>query len=181
MVLQATTKNETVVEMLDIVDAHNRVIGCGPRREIHRLGLRHRAVHMLIRDGEGRIYLQRRSPYKDVDPGLWDTSAAGHVDRGEDYLDAALRELEEELGLTDVLLQTLCDLPARAETGEEFVRVYVGCTADEPRPDPREIAEGGWWSLADLEQWLNDEPAVFTATFKQIYDAFKARGTEAGA
>jgi len=180
MVLQATTKGEAAVEMLDIVDAHNRVIGCAPRREVHRLGLRHRAVHMLIRNGEGQIYLQRRSPDKDVDPGLWDTSAAGHVDRGEDYLDAALRELHEELGLTDVRLHALCDLPARPETGEEFVRVFVGHTTCEPRPDPREIAQGGWWSQADIGQWLRDEPAVFTATFKQIYAAFQARDAEAG-
>lgn len=172
MTLHART---TAVEMLDIVDAHNRVIGCAPRREVHRLGLRHRAVHMLILDRKERIYLQRRSPHKDVDPGLWDTSAAGHVDSGEDYLDAALRELNEELALDDVSLRALCDLPARPETGEEFVRVYVGRTASEPRPDPREIAEGGWWSQADVGAWLTREPALFTATFRQIHAEFTAR------
>lgn len=175
MALQASTTDAPRVEMLDIVDAHNRVIGCAPRREVHRLGLRHRAVHMLIQDAEGRIYLQRRAPHKDVDPDLWDTSAAGHVDRGEDYLDAARRELHEELALADVDLQVLCDLPARAATGEEFVRVYVGRTASEPRPDPREIAAGGWWTLRDLGLWLAREPEVFTATFKQIYAEFQAR------
>ncbi len=174
--MQTTTADVATVEMLDIVDAHNRVIGCAPRREVHRLGLRHRAVHMLIQDAEGRLYLQRRAPHKDVDPDLWDTSAAGHVDRGEDYLDAARRELHEELGLTDVDLHPLCDLPARAETGEEFVRVYVGRTAREPHPDPGEIAAGGWWSPHDLSLWLTREPAVFTATFKQIYAEFQARG-----
>ncbi len=175
MVIAATKEGALAVEMLDIVDAHNRVIGCAPRREVHRLGLRHRAVHMLIQDGEGRIYLQRRSPHKDVDADLWDTSAAGHVDRGEDYLDAARRELNEELGLNDVELHALCDLPARLETGEEFVRVYVGRTACEPRPDPREIVAGGWWSVSELTHWLAREPAVFTATFKQIYAEFQAR------
>ena len=167
----------TTVEMLDIVDAHNRIIGCAPRREVHRLGLRHRAVHMLILDGDDRIYLQRRSPHKDVDPGLWDTSAAGHVDSGEDYLDAALRELNEELALDDVRLEALCDLPARPETGEEFVRVYIGRTAGEPRPDPREIEAGGWWSQADLAEWLAREPAAFTATFQQIHAEFQIHGT----
>ena len=177
MALQASTTDAPRVEMLDIVDAHNRVIGCAPRREVHRLGLRHRAVHMLIQDAEGRIYLQRRAPHKDVDPDLWDTSAAGHVDRGEDYLDAARRELHEELALTDVDLHVLCDLPARAATGKEFVRVYLGRTATEPRPDPREIAVGGWWTLCDLGVWLAREPEVFTATFKLIYAEFLARGT----
>lgn len=178
MALQATRADAVTVEMLDIVDAHNRVIGCAPRREVHRLSLRHRAVHMLIQDIEGRIYLQRRAPHKDVDPDLWDTSAAGHVDLGEDYLDAARRELHEELALTDIDLQVLCDLPARTATGEEFVRVYTGRTATEPRPDAREIAAGGWWTLHDLGLWLAREPEIFTATFKQIYGEFLARGMD---
>lgn len=176
MPVQMTMADTVTVEMLDVVDAHNRIVGCAPRRAVHRLGLRHRAVHMLIFDGEDRIYLQRRSPLKDVDPDLWDTSAAGHVDCGEDYLDAARRELAEELSLDDVALEVLCELPARPETGEEFVRVFIGRTRGEPRPDPREIAAGGWWSQRDLAQWLAREPAVFTATFKQIHAEFAARG-----
>lgn len=167
--------HSAAVEMLDIVDADNQVVGIAPRREVHRLGLRHRAVHMLVLDGGDRIYLQRRSPLKDVDPGLWDTSAAGHVDAGEDYLAAALRELYEELGLADVELATLCDLPARVETGHEFVRVFIGRTEQEPRPDPREISEGGWWPEAELETWMTRSPADFTATFHLLYAQYRAR------
>ena len=178
MVVQAANEGAVLVEMLDIVDAHNRVIGCAPRKEVHRRGLRHRAVHMLIQDGQGRIYLQRRAPHKDVDPDLWDTSAAGHVERGEEYIVAALHELEEELALDDVDLQVLCYLPARPATGEEFVQVYIGRTAHEPRPDPREISAGGWWSLDELTQWLAREPAIFTATFKQIFAELQARSRE---
>ncbi len=63
--------------------------------------------------------------------------------------------------------------------GLEFVRVYRGVTAAEPRPDPREIIEGGWWSPADIEHWLAREPARFTGTFKLIFAAL--RGTEVGA
>jgi isopentenyl-diphosphate delta-isomerase type 1 len=160
-------------EMIDIVDANDQVIGSAPRREVHARGLRHRAVHMLILDGQGRIYLQRRSADKDVDPGLWDTSAAGHVDSGEDYLTAAHRELGEELALHDVALRRLGELPAQQATGHEFVRVYVGCSTLEPRPDPREIAAGGWWSVTDIVQWLAREPAVFTATFQQIFAQYR--------
>ena len=163
------------VEMLDIVDASNRIIGCAPRSEVHRLGLRHRAVHMLVLDAHDRIYLQRRSPHKDVDPGLWDTSAAGHVDAGEDYHSAALRELNEELALDDVELQVLCDLPARVETGHEFVRVYIGRTRSEPRPDPREIIEGGWWTDAELDAWMMRSPADFTATFHLLHARYRGR------
>ena len=116
------------VEMIDVVDADNRVVDTLPRAEVHRRGLRHRAVHMLVVDRAGRLYLQRRAETKDVD---------------------------------------------------EFVRVYRGVTAAEPRPDPREIIEGGWWSPADIEQWLAREPARFTGTFKLIFAAL--RGPEVGA
>lgn len=176
IVSAACEANTGAVEMLDIVDADNQVVGIAPRREAHRLGLRHRAVHMLVLDGDDRIYLQRRSPHKDVDPGLWDTSAAGHVDAGEDYHAAALRELHEELGLDDVVLTVMCDLPARAETGHEFVRVYTGRTRQAPRPDPREITEGGWWSAPELEAWMAQRPVDFTATFHLLYAEYRARG-----
>lgn len=173
MATQGVEDGEPPIEIIDIVDAHNHVIGSAPRSEAHRLGLRHRAVHMLILDTQGRIYLQRRSTHKDVDPGLWDTSAAGHVDSGEEYLTAAQRELGEELALFDVALRAICDLPAQPATGEEFVRVYVGSTTVEPQPDPREIAAGGWWPVADIVPWLARDPAAFTATFKQIFSQFQ--------
>ncbi len=173
MTLQRADEGAATVEIIDIVDADNNVIGSAPRSEVHARGLRHRAVHMLILDKRGRLYLQRRSEHKDVDAGLWDTSAAGHVDSGEDYLAAAQRELGEELALHDVALRQFCDLPAAPATGHEFVRVYVGYTAGEPRPDPREIAAGGWWSVAEIVPWLAREPAVFTATFKHIFEQFR--------
>ena len=70
----------------------------------------------------------------------------------------------------------LCDLPARAETGHEFVRVYIGRTGQEPRPDPREITEGGWWAERDLMAWMARSPADFTATFHLLYAQYRARG-----
>lgn len=179
MEAELTTEGVTAVEMLDVVDGRNQVVGQASRAEVHRRGLKHRAVHMLIEDPRGRLYLQRRAAHKDCDAGLWDTSAAGHVEAGEDYQTAALRELGEELGLTDVSLAPLCELPALAATGEEFVQVYRGCTNCEPRPDPREIAAGGWWSRAEIVAWMARDPVSFTATFKLIFARLQAQGTEA--
>ncbi len=173
MVSQSEENGGPSVEIIDIVDADNNVIGSAPRSEVHRRALRHRAVHMLILDAHQRIYLQRRSAHKDVEPGLWDTSAAGHVDSGEEYLAAAQRELGEELTLFDVALVAICDLPAQPETGEEFVRVFLGHTTVEPQPDAREIAAGGWWSVPEIAKWLAREPAMFTATFKQIFGHYQ--------
>lgn len=161
-------------ELLDVVDAEDRVIGVASRAEIHAQRLRHRAVHVLIRDAQGRLYLQRRAEYKDCDPGLWDSSAAGHVGHDEAYASAAPRELAEELGLTGVALVALCRLPASAATGYEFVQAYLGLAVTEPVPDPGEIAETRWCTPAALAAWMSAEPDVFTASFRAIFAAYHA-------
>ena len=86
-------------ELLDVVDADDRVIAVKTRGDIHAQGLKHRAVHILVFNGQGQVFLQKRSLSKDEQPGKWDSSAAGHVDSGETYLECASREIEEELGI----------------------------------------------------------------------------------
>src|SRR5271156_2765821 len=87
-------------EIFDVVNDQDEVIGQRSRGEVHRLGLKHRAVHVLVFNGRGEVFLQKRSMQKDTFPGAWDSSASGHLDSGEDYDACAARELREELGLT---------------------------------------------------------------------------------
>lgn len=86
-------------ELFDVVDEHDRVLRRETRAEVHRQRLLHRAVHILVFNARGEVYLQRRSAQKDTYPHRWTTSCSGHVDAGEDYDTAAVRELAEELGL----------------------------------------------------------------------------------
>jgi isopentenyldiphosphate isomerase len=88
-------------EHFDILDeAGNRTGVRRPRSEVHALGLLHRAVHVWIFCAEtGEVVLQRRAACKDSWPDRWDISSAGHVSAGDESLDSAVRELEEELGL----------------------------------------------------------------------------------
>ena len=67
------------------------MIGREPRSVVHARGLRHRAVHVLVFNSAGELFLQKRSMTKDNDPGLWDSSCSGHVDAGETYDEAAVR------------------------------------------------------------------------------------------
>ncbi len=88
-------------EILDVVDSEDLIIGKASRVQVHNNGLMHRSVHVLVFNSTGSLFLQKRSMIKGESPGLWDSSAAGHVESGEDYLNCAKRELEEELSLSD--------------------------------------------------------------------------------
>lgn len=157
-------------EIFDVVNERDEVIGQAPRPEVHRRGLNHRAVHVLVFNARGEIFLQRRSLKKDNHPGVWDSSASGHVDAGEDYDPAALRELGEELGFQPAqppVRQFKID--ACAATGREFVWVYR-CEAEGPfRLHPEEIDAGGWFSPAQVEAWLAARPDEFAPAFPVIW------------
>jgi isopentenyldiphosphate isomerase len=87
-------------ELLDIVDEHDRVIGTAPRAEAYARRLRHRCVFVFVRDGRDRIFVHRRTPGKLIFPSRYDMFVGGVVGAGESYDDAALREAEEELGVS---------------------------------------------------------------------------------
>ncbi len=162
-------------ELFDVVDAQDRVTGQLPRREVHRLGLRHRAVHILVANRAGRLFLQKRSMAKDLFPGVWDSSAAGHVGAGEDYDGTAVRELAEELGCRpEKPPRPLFKIEAREETGQEFVWVY---RVEDEGPftlQPEEIESGGWFTVAEIDRWLVERPQEIAPAFLYIWP--RARG-----
>lgn len=88
------------MEFLDYVNDNDEVIGSASRSEVYEKKLLHRIVHVLVFNKIGELALQRSSDNKEFCPGHWGTSAGGHVQSGEDYQEAALRELEEELEVT---------------------------------------------------------------------------------
>lgn len=166
----ANVKAGAGAEIFDLVDEHDRVVGQAPRAEVHARGLRHRAVHVLVFNAAGAVFLQQRSLRKDLAPGLWDSSCSGHLDAGEDYDAAALRELGEELGLR------LPSPPVRwfrilacAATAQEFVWVYR-LTAEGPFVlHPEEIERGTWVQPDELWRWQAREPRVFSPAFKLVW------------
>lgn len=159
-------------ELLDVVDANDTIITRRPRREIHAEGLRHRAVHILVFNDSGELFLQKRSMKKDLNKGLWDTSAAGHVDAGESYDSCAPRELQEELNVS-ATLEPLFKLEANAELGMEFIQVYR-CRHNGPFDlAADEIDEGQWLNPAILDQRVNSDDPSLTVTFKKIWQQFR--------
>jgi len=161
-------------EIFDVVNERDEVVGQKPRAEVHRLGLLHRAVHVLVFNAAGQVFLQKRSMKKDRQPGLWDSSASGHVDAGEDYDACAVRELGEEIGLQlDAAPQRLFKLAAGTETDQEHVWVYR-CEAEGPfRLHPEEIERGGWYAPEEVTRWMAERPGEFASALLLIWKRVK--------
>jgi isopentenyldiphosphate isomerase len=157
-------------DIFDVVNERDEVIDRKPRSEVHRLGLLHRAVHVLVFNSRGQIFLQKRSMNKDRQPGLWDSSASGHVDSGEDYDVTAVREAREEIGLQ--LKETprrLFKIAACEETDQEFVWVYR-CESEGPfELNADEIECGGWFSPDEVSRWISERPQELASAFRFIW------------
>lgn len=157
-------------EYFDVVNDADQVIDRLPRSRVHREGLKHRAVHILVFHTDGRLFLQKRSMSKDSEPGKWDSSAAGHLDSGESYDQAAHRELKEELGVAAIKpLEKILRIDACQETGMEFLWVYKTAHPGPFQLHPEEIEQGGWFDLQAIDQWTNSAPEHFAGGFLKIW------------
>jgi isopentenyldiphosphate isomerase len=161
-------------ETLDVVNDRDEVIGRRTRREVHRLGLIHRAVHVLVFNAAGQVFLQKRSLKKDRQPGVWDSSASGHVDSGEGYDTCAVRELREEIGLhLSAPPQRLFKLAASPQTDQEHVWVYR-CEAEGPFTlAPDEIERGDCFTPKEVTRQMTEQPQAFASSLLLIWRRLK--------
>ena len=162
-------------EMFDVVDEHDRVIDQKPRGVVHREKLLHRAIHIFVFNKRGELFLQRRSRWKDAHPRRWDSSAAGHVNAGDDYDTTAPRELQEELGVS-APLELAGEIAACRNTGWEFVKIYRAQHDGPFRLPPSEIECGAFFSLAQVQRWMDARPKDFANGFLECWRALAAAG-----
>ncbi|WP_405579858.1 NUDIX hydrolase [Streptomyces sp. NBC_01092] len=145
-------------EILDIVDEQDRVIGRSPRGEAYAKGLCHRCVFIEARDAQGRLFVHRRTPTKLVFPSRYDMFVGGVVGAGESYDDAALREAEEELGVSGLprpsyLFKFLYD----DGTGQTWWSAVYEVRCELPvSPQVEEVAWHDFLSEAEVERRLTD-------------------------
>ena len=163
-------------EIFDVVNDRDEVVGQLTRKEVHRQGLKHRAVHVLIFNSRGEIFLQKRSMKKDNFPGTWDSSAAGHLDSGEEYDACAMREVQEELGFRMACVpERILRIEACDETGQEFVWVYR-CAHEGPfQLNEEEIEHGDWFSTEHVTRWIAEKPEEFAPSLICIWRALYTR------
>jgi 16S rRNA (adenine1518-N6/adenine1519-N6)-dimethyltransferase len=158
-------------EQFPVVDKNDRIRGYASRPEVHGNNLRHRAVHILIFNKAGDVYLQQRSRWKDRHPLKWDSSAAGHVTAGETYDETARRELREELGL-DVPLERISKIAASSRTDHQFIWMYRGVIAGDLTPNNCEIEAVVFLSPLVIGGWTSARPKDFTPGFLECWKAY---------
>ena len=157
-------------DIFDVVNDDDEIIGRELRSVVHARELLHRAVHVLVYNAAGQLFLQKRSMTKDNDPGLWDSSCSGHVDSGESYAVAAERELMEEIDLlVDEPMEELFKIEASAGTGWEFAVIYRTESEGPFTLCPEEIDEGRWFTPEEINNALANEPEKFSPTFKIVW------------
>ncbi|HMO50289.1 MAG TPA: NUDIX domain-containing protein [Kiritimatiellia bacterium] len=156
------------MEWFDLVNINGTVIGKAPRNVCHgHPGLMHQAVHVLVFDRMGRLFLQKRSPAKDVQPGKWDTSVGGHLHPGESPLAGAQREMLEELGVPPLALTPAYRYMWRSEIETELITAFYTRHEGPFHLDPGEIDEGRFWSPTEIEERLTS--GIFTPQFEREY------------
>ena len=165
---ETSQQSRQVSEWFPIVESSGLVIGRSSRQYCHG-GTKplHPVVHIHIIDRMSRIYLQKRSMRKDIQPGKWDTAVGGHVSYGETILEAVHREAEEELKFTDfnpIYLQTY-EFESAVE--REMANVFAAVGTYELSPDLDEVDEGRWWELADIDASIGK--GVFTPNFESEF------------
>ena len=159
-------------ETFDVVDESDRVVATRPRREVHDGNLLHRAVHILVFNHSGELLLQKRSAWKDREPSKWDSSAAGHLEPGEDYDVGAARETEEELGIRPQLTP-IGKIRACSNTGQEFVEVYTAVHNGPFVLPPSEIESAGFFPIETVRAWVANRPGDFAPGFWEVWKLYE--------
>ena len=144
-------------EQVALYGDDGEVIGSAPRSVMRQQNLRHAASSVVVRDRRGRIYLHRRTTTKDVYPGLLDFAAGGVVQAGEDPVLGAVREAEEELGVTGVPLEPF-GVTSYADDVTRYVAYRFVVVFDGPiRWQPEEVSWGEWVTVEELVRRLDEE------------------------
>jgi len=159
------------MEILDIVNDADEVIGQAERQEIYDNGHCHRIVHVWVFNDIGELALQKRSKHCGFRPLHWGVSAAGHVSAGEDYDTSALRELEEEIGVVRHSIEKVGKEFWNGEKTNAHICIYRCVHNGDFSIDEKEVDHVRWVSVKDVKKMI-DEGEPFTRQFLHVFDKF---------
>ncbi len=155
-------------EVFPVVEESGLVVGRAERKYCHGGSrLLHPVVHLHIIDREERIYLQKRSMKKDIQPGKWDTAVGGHVGYGESLVEALLRESMEELHLTRFNPVYIGTYPYDSVRERELVNIFAAVGSFDISPDLDEVTEGRFWTLGEIDEAMGKN--ILTPNFEMEF------------
>ena len=166
---------------IQIVDKNDRPTGAASIDEARQKGLIHRIVRVMVEDAEGRILLQKRNATRDTYPNCWDNSAAGHVDEGESYEQAAVRELREEIGIKGFPLEEIGAYRTnRVHNGltlNRFNRVYKVTVPNGTafKIQEEEVAAAKWFSADEVRRLVSGKPHDVSDGLIEVVNKFYSR------
>lgn len=154
-------------ELFPLVDETGKVIGSATRGKCHDGSkLLHPVVHLHVFDREGRLYLQKRPEWKDIQPGKWDTAVGGHVDFGEEIPSALRREAKEELGFENFEPEFIESYIFESSREREMVNAFKTVVTAIPQPSD-ELDGGRFWSREEIAEAMGK--GIFTPNFESEY------------
>ncbi len=158
-------------EQFPIVDEDGNILGAVSRGQAHDGSkILHPVVHLHVFNSRGELYLQHRPAWKDIQPDKWDTAVGGHVDLGENIHQALIREVREELGITDFTPESLGHYVFESKREKELVYVHR-CTYDgDIRTNKDELSGGRFWTKDEITS--NIGKGIFTPNFESEYQRF---------
>jgi len=156
-------------EIVALVDENDEIVGESRRLDVHLKGFMHREVAVAIVNSKGQMLMHKRA-----DNGQWDPSAAGHFPKDFSYEEAAVKEVEEELGimieqseLKEICYQVFRNRIDDAKDNNRFVKAFMvvrDMDIEEFNIDPGEVAEVRWMGKEEIDSIANsDEKAMTTA------------------
>ncbi|MBI4144729.1 NUDIX domain-containing protein [Candidatus Woesearchaeota archaeon] len=165
-------------ELVDVVDEQGWPLRVVTRKHAHRFGLMHRAVRVLVFNRRGEVFVQQRSKTKDVNPGLWEGSLAGHQRHGETPVHTAVREAREELGLRipKRALRRLGTYLTRNAKDRLFYTLFsVKGVTKTPRLNRAEVQAGYWEPRELVTRHTRTHPHKYTPGFLIAWHLFSRR------
>ena len=158
-------------ELFPLVDEEGNVVGKATRGECHNGSrLLHAVVHLHVFNSKGEVYLQKRPEWKDIQPGKWDTAVGGHIDYGETPEQALIREVSEELGITDFEPERVGQYVFDSRRERELV--YVNKTTYDGliTPSAEELDGGRFWTKQEIRDAIGQN--ILTPNFESEFSRF---------
>lgn len=156
-------------EVFDIVNLQDKIIGQATRGECHsNPDLIHRSVCVFIFNHKKQLFMQKRSLTKDLNPGVWAISVGGHVKSGDTYLNSAVREIYEEVGIK-IKAKDLIPIHKDFYQGktESELNLNYFLLHDGPFTlDIQEIDSGKWFKFDDLLKKITEKKLQITPSFE---------------